>query len=154
VDPYSGDSVDVTFDDWLPSLERAAVWNSWTEAESLLQLVGYLRGRAFQEWNLLQPEEHQDYKRAVQALSKQLDSGREAAQDFRHTRQRDAKLVADFIRRLEKTFQVDYERDSMSGETHQMLLYSQLKEGLSDELMCSPAVSGALTYTQNFALLP
>ena len=36
----------------------------------------------------------------------------------------------------------------MSSETCQMLLYSQLQGGLSDELMRSPAVSGALTYTE------
>ena len=150
VDPFFGDSIDVTFDDWLPSLERAAVWNSWTEEESLLQLAGYLRGRAFQEWNLLQPEERQDYKKAVQELVKRLDPGSRslAAQDFRHTRQRDAEIVADFIRRLEKTFQIAYGKDGMSSETRQMLLYSQLQEGLSDELMRSPAVSGALTYTE------
>ena len=150
VDPFCGDSIDVTFEDWLPSLERAAVWNSWTEEESLLQLAGYLRGRAFQEWNLLQPEERQDYKRAVQEMAKRLDPGSRslAAQDFRHTRQRDAEIVADFIRRLEKTFQVAYGKDGMSSETRQMLLYSQLQEGLSDELMRSPAVSGALTYTE------
>ena len=144
VDPFFGDSIDVTFDDWLPSLERAAVWNSWTEEESLLQLAGYLRGRAFQEWNLLQPEERQDYKKAVQELAKRLDPGSRllAAQDFRHTCQRDAEIVSDFIRRLQKTSQIAYGKDSMSSE------YCQLQEGLSDELMRSPAVSGALTYTE------
>ena len=34
MDPFFGDSIDIMFDDWLPSLERAAVYNSWTEEES------------------------------------------------------------------------------------------------------------------------
>ena len=28
--------------DWLPSLERASVWNGWTAEEKLLQLPGHL----------------------------------------------------------------------------------------------------------------
>ena len=39
--------------DWLPSLERAKMWNDWTEDELKLQLAGYLCGRAHQEWSLL-----------------------------------------------------------------------------------------------------
>jgi len=41
--------VKTTFDDWLMTLEQAAVWNGWSPEESLMQLAGYLRGRAAQE---------------------------------------------------------------------------------------------------------
>ena len=43
VDPFSGDDGVARFDDWLPSLERAASWNAWTDEEKLLQLAGHLR---------------------------------------------------------------------------------------------------------------
>ena len=46
---FSGESLDLLLDDWLPSLQRAADWNGWTDKEQLLQLAGHLRGRAFQE---------------------------------------------------------------------------------------------------------
>lgn len=50
LDPFTGDPKgELNFDDWLPTLERAAKWNQWTEEEQLLQLAGHLRGRAFRE---------------------------------------------------------------------------------------------------------
>ena len=49
IDPYTAEDVRITFDDWLPILEQAAVWNEWTPEESLMQLAGHLRGRALQE---------------------------------------------------------------------------------------------------------
>ena len=52
VDPFCDNDI-VRFDDWLPSLERAASWNSWGDGEKLLQLAGHLHGRALQEWNLI-----------------------------------------------------------------------------------------------------
>ena len=42
---------------WKPSLERASLWNAWSEEEQMIQLAGYLRGRALQEWNLLRPDQ-------------------------------------------------------------------------------------------------
>ena len=69
VDPFTGDPRgELNFDDWLPTLERAAKWNQWTEEEQLLQLAGYLRGRAFHEWNLMPSEDRQVYSRAVKVL--------------------------------------------------------------------------------------
>ena len=65
-----------------------------------------------------------------------------AAQDFRHTVQGDAESVSDFVRRLE------YGRDSMSVETRDTLLHSQLQEGLRYDLMRAPAVSGAQMYKE------
>lgn len=71
-----------------------------------------------------------------------------AAQDFRHTSQKSDESVADFIRRLEHTFQIAYGRDKMSTETRDTLLYGQLQDGLKHEIMRAPAVSGAGTYQE------
>ena len=69
-----------------------------------------------------------------------------AAQDFRHAMQKDAEVVADFTRRLERTFRIAYGNDRLSVETREAFLYSQLQEGLCTDLMQNPSVSGALTY--------
>ena len=45
VDSFSAESLDEQWDDWLPTLERAAEWNGWTDSERLLQLAGHLRGK-------------------------------------------------------------------------------------------------------------
>ena len=41
------------FEEWLPNFERAARWNGWSEAERLIQLARHLKGKALQEWSLL-----------------------------------------------------------------------------------------------------
>ena len=150
VDVFSGESLDLLLDDWLPSLQRAADWNGWTEQEQLLQLAGHLRGRAFQEWNLLDGNEKDTLQKAVASLRGHLDPGSKAlaAQDFRHTLQREGESVADFIRRLERTFRIAYGRESMSSDTRDTLLHGQLQEALRYELMRAPAVSGAQTYKE------
>ena len=66
---------------------------------------------------------------------------------FRHATQGESESVGDFIRRLERTFHLAYGRDGMQVETCDALLYSQLQEGLRQQLMESPAVSGAADYT-------
>ena len=71
-----------------------------------------------------------------------------AAQDFRHTLQRESEAVGDFVRRLERTFQIAYGRDPMSAETRDTLLHSQLQEGLRYEILKAPAVSGAQSYKE------
>ena len=56
VDAYTGEDLEaVRLEDWLPTLERAATWNGWTDEERLMQLAGHLRGRALAEWNLVTP---------------------------------------------------------------------------------------------------
>ena len=97
VDPFNGEKPDLRLDDLLPNLERAALWNGWTDDELLLQFAGHLRGRALLEWNLLDREEKSSYKTATDALRTRLDLGGRAlaAQDFRHTFQRDNELVGD-----------------------------------------------------------
>ena len=75
VNEFSGEDPECPLDDWLPSLERAIAWNDWSEEERMIQLAGYLKGRALQEWNLLQPEERASFTRATEALHLRLDSG-------------------------------------------------------------------------------
>ena len=147
-DSFTGEDSEVTLHDWLPSLQRAAAWNGWTDGELILQLAGHLRGRALQEWNLLDPEEEDTYDEAVAALRGRLEAGGQtlAAQDFRHMEQKEEEPVRDFIRRLEKTFKITYGRDPMSGETRDTLLHGQLQEGLRQAIMSAPAVSGAQSY--------
>ena len=150
VDPFTGENLEIRIDEWLPSLERARAWNDWTEEELLLQLAGHLRGRALQEWGLLNADSKRSYVQAVDALRLRLDPGSRtlAAQDFRHTSQTDEERVADFIRRLERTFNVAYGREGMSSETRDTLLHGQLQDGLKHELMRAPAVSGAQSYPE------
>ena len=130
------------------SLQRASTWNGWTEEELLIQHAGHLRGRALQEWNLLAKSEKSTCKDATRALNSRLEHGSKtlAAQDFRHLSQKEHESVSDFISRLEKTLQLAYGRDSMTIETRHTLLHSQLQEGLRQEIMSGPAVSGAETY--------
>ena len=148
--PFSGESFDMQLDDWLPSLERASLWNGWSDGDKLLQLAGHLRGRALQEWNLLGSDDKITFSSAVEALQARLDPGSKtmAAQDFRHSAQLENESVADFIRRLEKTFQIAYGRDKLKTETRDTLLYGQLMEGLKYELVRGPSVSGAQTYKE------
>ena len=150
VDPFTGEDLEVRLDDWLPSLERARVWNDWTEDELMMQLAGHLRGRALQEWSLLDREVRRSYTPAIEALRLRLDPGSRtlAAQEFRHTSQGDEEKVADFIRRPEWTFNVAYGREGMSAETRDTLLHGQLQDGLRHEIMQAPAVSGAQTYPE------
>ena len=147
---FSGEDPAITVDDWLPSLERASSWNGWSTSEKLMQLPGYLKGRALQEWRLLSQSEQNDFTAAVNALRARLDPGSKtmAAQDFRHSLQRSGEGVPDFIRRLEKTFQIAYGKDDLNHTTRDTLLYGQLYEGLSYDLMQSPAVSGAQSYQE------
>ena len=70
-----------------------------------------------------------------------------AVQDFRHAVQKGEESVADFIRRLERCFRVAYGRDKLRQEAREALLHGQLQEGLMMELMRSPSVSGAQSYS-------
>ena len=150
VDSFSGDNPDVRFDDWLSTLQRAATWNRWSEEELLMQLAGHMRGRALQEWDLLDESDKAMFAVATQSLRSRLDPGSRAlaAQDFRHTIQGEAEPVADFIRRLEQIFRVAYGRDSVSTETRDTLLHGQLQEGLKYNVMRAPSVSGAQGYKE------
>ena len=135
---FSGEGRTDRIEDWFPILERAAVWNGWTPEEKLMQLPGYLQGRALHEWNLLSIDQ-KDYDSAKKAMLGRLDNGARvlAAHDFRHVIQKPKEPVATYILRLEHTFRMAYGHDLISTETRDMLMHSQLQEGLSYELMQS-----------------
>lgn len=133
VDLFTGESDELKFNNWLCTLQRASDWNGWRDEETLLQLAGHLRGRAIQQWSLLDETEKHDFKVL-------------AVHDFRHLAQGKKETVSELIRRLERTFRIAYGRDSMSVETRDALLYSQLQDALKHELMRSPAVSGSTSY--------
>lgn len=149
VDMFTGENLELRIEDWLPTLERASAWNSWTQEELLIQFAGHLRGRAFQEWNLMSAKDKVSYRSATRALKNRLDPGAKtlAAQDFRHASQHESESVGEFIRRLERIFQIAYGGDPMSAETRDTLLHGQLQEGLKYEILKGPAVSGAQSYT-------
>ena len=150
IDQYTGENPEVRFDDWLPTLTRTASWNGWSESEKLIQLAGHLRGRALQEWDLLEEADKCSWKKALPALRGRLDQGTKvlAAQDFRHTTQNEGEKVADFVRRLERAFHIAYGREAIAKETREAFLYGQLQEGLRMDVLRNPAVSGALTYRE------
>ena len=150
VETFQGDSRGVKFEDWLPSFERAADWNGWSDQDRLLQLAGHLRGRALQEWGLLQAIEKQTMDAAVENLQSRLDPGSRmlGALEFKHMSQMPREGVGEFITRLEKAFREAYGREPLSKETRDALLYAQLQDSLRYELVQAPAVSAALAYEQ------
>ena len=129
---FSSEDPAILLDDWEPRLKRAAQWNGWTTQDKLIQLPGYLKGRALQEWHLLTSEEQQSYPVAINALCTRLDPRNKtmAAQEFRHSLQRPDEGVAEFIRLIEKSYHIAHGKDAMSCDTRDALLYGQLYEGL------------------------
>ena len=95
VDPFTGEDKEVTLEEWLPSLERAADWNEWTEEDQLLQLAGYLRGKALQEWRLIPDKDKKSLQPAISVLRGRLDPASQAlaAQEFRHLAQNEQEAV-------------------------------------------------------------
>jgi len=106
-DSYHGSDPEVCSGDWLPTLERAAQWNQWSDEERLMQLAGHLRGKAACEYALLSNDDKKSFVSAVQALRTRLDPGScaLAAQDFRNALQYDRESVSDYITRLKQLFQ-------------------------------------------------
>ncbi len=88
VEVFTGEDPETRLEDWLSALQRTARWNGWTPDEILIQLVEHLKGRAKQEWNLVQESDKETYKKAVAALRGCLHPGNKvvAAQDFRYMR--------------------------------------------------------------------
>ncbi len=150
MDSFSAGNPDVRFEDWLPTLKRASEWNRWSEEESLLQLAGHLRGKALQEWNLLDKEQKVSFQSAVEAIRRRIDPHNRviAATDFRHASQAEGESVADYIRRIERLFQLAYGGDSLTCETRDTMLHGQLHGGLRYDVVKSPAVSGAQSYQE------
>ena len=129
IDPFTGENPALRLEEWLPALKRASQWNRWSEADQLLQLVGYLRSKALQEWNLLE-EQEKSTSHAVEALKKRLDPGSKAltALQFKYMTQCSNKSVGDFITRLEKNFRLAYGREALSKETRNALLFAQSRD--------------------------
>ena len=146
IDTFSGEG-NANFEDWVPALERYALWNAWSEEETLFQLVSHLQGR---EWNLMEESDKRNLGRAKSILWKRLDPGSKllAAQHFRHASQHREETVADYIRRLVRAFWQAYGAEGVSPETQAALLFGQMQEGRKFELMESPVVSGAVDYKQ------
>ena len=136
------------FEEWLLSFERVATWNDWGEAEKLIQLPGHLRGKALQEWSLLNTADTAGYTEATSVLKERLDPSRKAlaVQDFRNLSQGRQESVADFILRLEQTFCRAYGCNKVCEESRHALLHAQLQEGLKYAIMEAPAVLGSETY--------
>ena len=69
--------------------------------ETLLQIAGHLRGRALEEWNLMDCSEKENLQKATDTLKKRLDPGSNmlAAQDFRRAAQQENELIVDYISR-------------------------------------------------------
>ena len=130
VETFMGKTTTLRFEDWLPTLERASIWNQWDETEQLLQLTGHLKK---QEWNLLTASKRSTYQSTTESLKSRLDTGSRllVAQDFRYAVQKDGELVADFICRLERLFQIAHDHEQLSAETRETFLYSQLQEGFT-----------------------
>ena len=116
----------------------------------MLQLAGYLRKKALQEWNLLSDAQESSFTIAAGEMQSRLDPGSKAleAQDFRYTVQGPKEPVSDFIRRLKQIFRQAYGNEHLSADTRATLLHGQLQEGLTDVLTRAPAVSGGLTYQE------
>jgi len=150
VDSFAGEGSDLLFEEWLPAFKHMATWNEWTDSDKLIQLAGYLRGKALQEWSLLGETDKLTYAKAAATLKEKLDPGRKtlATQDFRHLAQGRSECVADFILRLEQTFRRAYGFDKVGEETRSTVLHGQLQEGLKYSIMSAPAVSGAQTYAE------
>ena len=113
-----------------------------------MQLAGYLRGSAQQEWDLLLEADKRNYTRVVQALQGKLEPVNKtlAAQDFCHISQTDHQSVADFIRRLEHTFKVAYEHAThhkLIDNNQANLIYtrSSLRRMICDLLSASHCVA-------------
>ena len=111
-------------------------------------MAGHLRGRALQEWNLLDDIDKENWQCGIKVLQNRLEHGNLtiAAQKFQHLHQDKKEAVSKFISRLERIFWIAHGKARMPIESKEALLYGQLQEGLLYKLIESPAVSGAADY--------
>lgn len=93
------------------------------------------------------------YAAATKTLNTRLDPGRKvlAVQDFRHAVQGEGEMRSDFIRRVDSLYRISYGSDGLGRNRREAFLMCQLQEGLKYELVKSPAVSGANSYTELYA---
>jgi len=71
-----------------------------------MKLAGHLRGRALQEWKLLDGSDRVTYQSAIRALRERLNPGDQilVALDFCHASQKTTEIVLDFVTWLERVF--------------------------------------------------
>ena len=112
-----------------------------------MQLAGHMRGRALQEWDLLDESDKATFAVATQSLRSRLDPGSRAlaAQDFHHTIQGEAEPQVS-LEGLNKLFELPMEETVC--RTRDTLLHGQLQEGLKYDVMRAPSVSGAQGYKE------
>ena len=95
IDPFGAEGLDEHWDDWLPTFERAAEWNDWSDSECLLQLAGHLKGKARQEFSLLTSGQMSTFTMAKTALRSRLEIGSKtlAPQEFRHAHRKQCQTI-------------------------------------------------------------
>jgi hypothetical protein len=73
----------------------------------------------------LEEDQARAYDNTVLTLQERLDPGSKVLgeQDFQHAFQRDNEPIADFVRKLQRTFNITYGRDRMSKETKEAILF-------------------------------
>ena len=128
-------------------MERAATWNGWGEEEKLLQLAGYLKGKALQE--MMSECDRSSFSMAATKLKQKLDQGAKklADQDFCHATQKQKESVSNLIHHLEK-FRQAYGREALLQKLETLCYTASCIEGLRVEIMQAPAVSGAQSYAE------
>ena len=68
-----------------------------------------------------------------------------AVQDFCHACQQN-KTVTDYIRQLDRCYQLAYGKDKLTSETKEAILFGQLQTGLSYQIVKNPAASKTQSY--------
>ena len=63
VDSFSGGSLDVLWEDWIPTLEQAVLWKMRKSCCNCM--VSQLRGKAQQEWALLPEDQKATFAKAT-----------------------------------------------------------------------------------------
>ena len=149
IEYFSAENPEILLDDWLPTVERAAKWNGWNEEEHLMQLEGHLKGKALQEWTLMSREERSDIGVGTAKLRERIDPVNPfvAVQEFRHLMQAKTETVSDYIRHVERAYRIAH-RKEVQPETREALLFMQMREGLREEIIRAPQVSGCQRYSE------
>ena len=74
------------------------------------------------------------------------DSLMAAIQDFWHACQKDNEMVTDYIRQLERCYQLAYSGDKLSSEMKEAILFGELQAGSTYQIVKKPAFSGSQYY--------
>ena len=66
---FTGENPELHLEDWLPTQEHVSAWNGWSLEELRIQFAGHLRGKAFQEWNLMSADDKASFEYGVKRLN-------------------------------------------------------------------------------------